>query len=204
MKLIVGTYRKNAYIERCLTSVDQHLKDVTSIVFVDDSGDPDNSAWLRQYGDVVEVGGKGYGPAMKLVCEAAEGQESMFLEEDFTFIKPVRLNDLSAILFDRPYLAQIALLRGPHFPIEHEHGGLLEALRAKNHNINLVHGVHEQTATFTCNPAVWRGSVFEAGWPQVKWSEDRKRDLLLRQGWRFGFVDGIAVAHDGERTGHGY
>ncbi|AXQ64476.1 galactosyl transferase [Gordonia phage Neville] len=204
MRLIVGTYRKKDYISRALASVDKHLAGVSDIVFVDDSGDSEHSAWLRQYGHVVEVGGQGYGKAMTAVCEAAQGQECMFLEEDFTFITDVRLSLMSEVLYNRPYLAQIALLRGPHFPIEHEHGGLIEALQHKGHKFVNYNGVIEHEATFTCNPSVWRGSVFASGWPTCKWSEDRKRDELLRQGYRFGYLPGIKVEHDGVRTGHGY
>ncbi|UDL15341.1 glycosyltransferase [Gordonia phage Kudefre] len=204
MRLIVGTYRKRAYIERALSSIDKHLKGITDIAFVDDSGDAEHSEWLRQYGHVVETGKRGYNAAMNAVCETAQGQEFMFWEEDFTMLEPVNLTHMSEILFHRPYLAQIALLRGPWFDVEHENGGLLEALVANGHKVELVDGVHEQTATFTCNPSVWRGSVSAAGWPAGRWSEERKRDELLRQGYRFGFMEGVKVDHDGERTGHDY
>lgn len=204
MKLIIGTYRQKAYISRALQSIDKNLTGHTETIFVDDSGNPQHSDWLRQYGEVIEVGGKGYGAAMTLVCEAAKGEDAMFFEEDFTLLEPVDLADMSGLLHDRPYLAQIALLRQPWFDVEHEHGGLLEALAAQGHDIHLVNGVWEQEATFTCNPAVWRGQVFAQGWPIRKWSEEAKRDQLLRDGWRFGFMEGVKVNHDGERTGSGY
>lgn len=206
MRLIVGTYRKRAHIENCLASVDQHLRDVTDIVFVDDSGDAEHRDWLAQYGKVEAVGREqsGYFSAMTRVCEVANGEPAMFLEEDFTFLTDVSLNEMNDILFHRPYLAQIALLRGPHFPIEHQHGGLIEALEAKGQVFKTVHGVIEQYATFTCNPAVWRGEVFAQGWPRGKWSEERKRDELLSRGYRFAWLPGIRVAHDGERSGFDY
>jgi hypothetical protein len=95
-------------------------------------------------------------------------------------------------------------LRGPHFPVEHENGGLIEALQHKGHQFTEVLGLIEQTATFTCNPAVWRGEVFAAGWPTGKWSEDLKGKALVRQGYRFAYLPGIRVAHAGERKGFGY
>jgi glycosyltransferase involved in cell wall biosynthesis len=204
VRLIVGTYRRRDHIDDCLESVHQHLHGVTDIVFVDDSGNPDHERWLTQHGKVISVGRRGYTAAMQHVCAAAQGQPAMFLEEDFTFLADVDLDELAQILHDRPYLAQVALLRGPHFDIEHEHGGLIEALQHKGHTFADVHGIIEQRATFTCNPAVWRGAVFAAGWPSVRWSEDRKRDLLLRQGYRFGYLPGIRVAHAGQRCGFGY
>lgn len=204
MHVIVGTYRKRLHVERALRSLDEKLSGVSGIHFVDDSGDPEHSEWLRQYGEVTETGAKGYGAAMRAVCSVGFGSEAMFWEEDFTLLEPVNLEEISELLFHRPHLAQVALLRGPHFPVEHEHGGVLEALRVKGHRIDDVGPLWEQTATFTCNPSVWRSSVFQSGWPNCRWSEDRKRDELVRAGYRFGFLKGIRVEHDGERSGHGY
>ena len=203
-RVLVGTYRKRLHIDACLASMDK-LKGVDDVVFIDDSGDPEHCQWLSQYGKVIDVGGKGYTVAMRHACEAAEGQECFWLEEDFTFLKHVNLAAMSEILYYRPYLAEISLLRGPHFPIEHHYGGVIEALKAKGHSFTEVHGVIEHTATFTMNPSLIRAEVFALGWPQHgRFTEEIKRDLLLRQGFRFGYLPGIAVAHDGIRSGHGY
>lgn len=206
MRLIVGTYRKRAFIETCLQSVDEHILGVDDIVFIDDSGDPEHREWLANYGTVIPVGPKqcGYTPAMKQVCAAADGQPCMFLEEDFTFRDDVYLDELAELLYHRPYLAQVALLRGPHFPIEHEHGGLIEALQAKGHQFTDVVGLIEHTACFTCNPAVWRGEVFAAGWPNGRWTEEIKGRDLVRQGYRFAYLPGIRIDHSGTREGFGY
>jgi hypothetical protein len=204
MRILVGTYRGRVHVPDALRSIDQYVKGVDDLVFIEDSGDPDNAAWMSQYGKVIEVGRKGYSEAMKAACKAAEGQEAMWFEEDFTVIEPVDLQDLSEALYHRPYLAQIALLRGPHFPIEHQHGGVIEALIAKRHQFVDVLGVIEHTATFTANPSVWRADVLSTGWPSGRLSEDQKRDLLLKQGYRFGYLPGIKVQHSGERKGFGY
>jgi hypothetical protein len=203
--VLIGTYRKRVHIEDCMRSMDQHLKGVSDVVFIDDSGDPDHGDWLADYGKVVQVGGCGYTAAMGKACEAAEGRECFWLEEDFTFLEDISLPMMSEILFHRPYLAQLALLRGPHFPIEHQHGGLIEALIAKGHQFNDVNGVIEQTATFTGNPSLWRGEVWAQGWPQRgRWTEEVKRDMLLPRGYRFGYLPRIRVEHHGERVGTGY
>jgi hypothetical protein len=141
---------------------------------------------------------------MKAACQAAEGREAFWFEEDFTVTEPVDLPAISEILYHRPYLAQIALLRGPHFPVEHRYGGVIEALVAQGHEFVDVRGVVEHTATFTGNPSVWRAEVFAAGWPNGRWSEDQERELLVRQGYRFGYLPGIKVCHGGERKGFGY
>lgn len=205
-RVLVGTYRKRQHIEDCLRSMDEHLKGVSDVVLVDDSGDDAHRQWLAQYGKVIEVGGEnmGYTKAMRVLSEAAEGKHAFILEEDFTFLEDVHLDELNEILWHRYYLAQIALLRGPHFPIEHQFGGVIEALKFKGHQFTEVYGVIEQYATFTMNPSLVRGEVWSAGWPTGRWSEERKRDQLVQLGYRFGYLPGIRVAHHGTREGRDY
>ncbi|MEU2002054.1 glycosyltransferase [Rhodococcus sp. NPDC019627] len=212
MKLIIGTYRKQAYINQALESIDQYVSGVSEIVFVDDSGDPEHQAWLSQFGRVVDTGRSGYNVAMKAVCAEAGSSQFCFWEEDFKAVVKFDLTELGEVLDQRPKLAQLALLRGPHFPIEHEHGGLIQALEAKGEKFELVaqpglrisRNIYLQTATFTCNPAVWQRGIAAQGWPDGQWSEDAKRDQLLAQGYKFGFVPGIKVHHEGVRSGYGY
>lgn len=204
VRVIVGTYRGQTHIPDALRSLDALVTGITDMVFIDDSGDPDNATWLAQYGKVIEVGRRGYNAAMKAACAAAEDQQAFWLEEDFTVTVQTSLDAMAEILYHRPYLAQITLLRGSHFPVEHKHGGLIEALQAKGHTFIEVNGVIEQTATFTGNPSVWRGEVFTLGWPTGRWSEELKRDHLLKLGYRFGFLPGIRVRHSGERSGFDY
>lgn len=204
MRVLIGTYRKRAHIDTCLGSLCRHVSGVDEVVFIDDSGDGEHAAYLATWGKVIEVGRKGYTAAMTMACRAAEGRECFWLEEDFTFLTDIDLNDLSEMLYHRPWLAQLVLLRGPHFPNELEAGGVIEACEARGEKFELVSDVIEHTAFFACNPSVWRGHVFATGWPQRQWSEDAKRDELLAMGYRFGMLPGITVAHHGERTGFGY
>jgi hypothetical protein len=52
---------------------------------------------------------------------------------------------------------------------------------------------------------VWRAHVTDLGWPQRGgWTEEVKRDELLKLGYRFGYLPGVRVSHTGERTGKGY
>lgn len=210
MLAIIGTYRGTRYVPRLLESINCHVSGITRLAFVDDSGEP--QPWLSAHGDVSQTLGAGYNAAMQEVCrlarELAPAKPFAFIEEDFTFSDDVDLEQLGAILMKRPHLAQIALLRGPHFPIEHAHGGLLEGLTARlgpeKVQLEFVDGIWEQRGTFTCNPSVWRPEVAQSGWPRGRWSEDRKRDELLAAGYRFGFLPGVKVTHDGIRSGHGY
>lgn len=202
--LLVGTYRKRQHIETCLRSADTHLHGISEIIFIDDSGDPNHATWLAQHGKVVETGARGYTAAMQHLCKAAEGRQCFVLEEDFTFLTDINIEQMAEILYHRPYLAQVALLRGPHFPVEHQHGGLIEALQAKGHTFHDVGGVIEHTATFTANPSLWRAHVFDLGWPTAQWSEEVKGRQLTQYGYRFGYLPGIRVQHHGTRDGHGY
>lgn len=208
MRIVIGTYRERAYIGRCLNSIAEHVSGVTEIVFVDDSGNPSHSRWLEQYGAVSQTHAAGYNEAMQEVCRVAGNEPFAFVEEDFTFTSPVDLNDMAATIDAHPDLAQLALLRGPHFPIEHEHGGVLEGLVARLGQpfVDLRREPYgwSQRGTFTGNPAVWRAGIAADGWPRGRWSEDKMRDRLLADGYRFGFLNGVRVAHDGVRSGKGY
>jgi hypothetical protein len=204
MRCLIGTYRKKLHIEAALHTLETRVTGITDLVFIDDSGDPDHSAWLSQYGKVIETGGKGYGTAMTALCAAAEHQQCLIWEEDFTALQPINLHEISELLYHRPYLAEIALLRGPHFPVEHEHGGLIEALIHKGHTFTEINGLLEHTACFTANPSVWRGEVFTQGWPTGRLSEEIKGHDLVHAGYRFAYLPGIRVEHHGERSGFDY
>lgn len=205
MLAIIGTYRKGAYVPDLLASMKEHVTGIDRIVFVDDSGDPENSEWLRRYGEVVETGAQGYGPAMRAICtEGAREPFAAVIEEDFTFTANVDFTELQNMLEARPHLAQIALLRQAWFPVEKRAGGVLQALRRKGHRFRDVDGLLEHTATFTCNPSVWPQHVFATGWPDVAWSEDAKRDELLAAGYRFAYLPSVRTNHAGVRSGKGY
>jgi hypothetical protein len=204
MRAIIGTYRLRNHIETALKSLDTKVIGITDLVFVDDSGSGENAAWLSQYGKVIETNRGGYNVAMKAACAAADNEEAFWFEEDFEVLARVDLSMMSEILYHRPYLAELALLRGPHFEIEHQHGGLIDALVAQGHVFRTVSGVIEQTATFTTNPAVIRADVWNTGWPDGNMSEDSKRDELLSRGYRFGFMPRIILRHNGIRSGYGY
>lgn len=201
--VLIGTYRRRDYIEQCLRSLDEQVSGVTSITFIDDSGDSAHARWLAQYGTVVDLPQVGYMKAYEALCANAHA-DSFVLEEDFTFLEPISLDELGQHLQDRPYLAQVALLRGPHYPPEHRWGGVIQALLARGFNFNLVDGLIEHTATFTCNPSMWRAEVFALGWPQTAFSENVKRHQLLAHGYRFAYLPGIRVAHHGINSGHSY
>ena len=201
-RVIVGTYRAKHYIEQCLRSIDERLIGVSDIVFVDDSGDDRHCDWLETYGKVHRLNQEGYVSAYSTICYASNLKSSFVMEEDFVITRTVDLDELQEILFNRPYLAQIALIRNAVYAPEREAGGLIEHLSQTNKFVN-VFGVLEHTAVFTCNPSLWRGDVFRS-WPQFQSSERIKRDELRASGYRFGFLPGERCFHSGERSGYGY
>ena len=246
MRVILGTYRGPELVFRALRSLQRSLRGWTSLTIVDDSG---NEEWAEVYRRVsgalfldtgnpdekwlnpipvrvVTTGGVGYALAMQAVTAEArrEGERFMFWEEDFTLLEPVDLADMGAWLDKHPGHAQVALLRGPHFPIEHRYGGLLAALvkRLGSERVDLKTLVpvsplgtlrphpatrilgYSQRGVFTCNPAVWEPVVAELGWPSGEHSEDAVTADLVSRGYRFGYLPDILVEHDGERSGYGY
>lgn len=207
MLLVFAGYRKDTYIHDAIASL-RGSAGVTRMVFVDDSGDPDFRASWR-YDDIelipVADGNAGYQTAMQTIKAVTAGEARFALwEEDFQACEPIDFNRMQEILDARPYLAQLALLRGPHFPVEHEHGGVIEARQAAGAEFETVDGVIEHTDHFTCNPSVWNTQAVREPWPTGKWSEDAFGRNLTKQGHKFGYMPGIRTEHVGVRSGHSY
>lgn len=214
MKVIIGSYRGPDYTQRALRSLGQFLHGWDELVIVDDSGNQDwidfhRGIHVQDMGQplVIDTLKQGYNAAMKAVCEFAGDEAFFFFEEDFILLEDVDLTHMKVLLEKSPHLAQIALLRDSHFPIEFEYGGLLPALDKRIPGSVLgarKDGLIEQTGCFTCNPSVWAPGIAAKGWPDGKWSEDLKRDELLAEGYNFAYLPGVKVKHDGPRIGKGY
>lgn len=203
MLCIIGGYR--GLYPRLLGSLLRHADGITRFAFVDDSGNPETVALLQKWGTVIPLNREGYGPAMQAVCELGAAQDSaIFMEEDFTLNRPVSFTGIRYDLNDHDDWAQIVLQRQPWFPIEVEHGGVVEACIAKGHTFEQAGGYLVHDAFFSMNPTVIRREVFATGWPQTKWSEDAKRDELKASGYRFAITRDIYCHHDGVRSGSGY
>ncbi len=221
MHVVIGGYRGVHLIERSLASFTRHVTGITRITVVDDSGAVEVQSAIARELDAFEVataiptslhaagrGNVGYTRAMQVVCSVMGGERAMLWEEDFVATDDIDLDALDRILDEHIDIAQIALLRGPWFPNERRAGGLLPALvdRLGEDFVDLREEPYgwSQRGTWTCNPAVWREGIALGGWPSGKWTEDKMRDRLLADGWRFGFIGGVKVKHDGVRSGTGY
>ena len=183
--IIVLTNGRRDCVSRTIPSALDHLAGVSSLTIVDDSGDPEYIAWLRDtFGGCIPTGGIGYWRAMQAVWQRArdllggDPTGSVFLlEDDFVFEQDIDLTDLNHVLGTQPHLTQIALLRQPWFANEIARGGLIEALEAQGQTFTEhTDGAHrwiEHRACFTGNPSLIPARTFARDWPSGAWSESR-------------------------------
>jgi hypothetical protein len=185
--LIVLTNGRRDCISRSVPSTIKHLPGVSDTWIVNDSPDPEYAAWLDnrfpsgEFGTVVHLKGEhGYWRAMRAVWAIARGSGAgafWLQEDDFVLHEDIDLNDLAGVLAGQRHLTQIALLRGPWWPNEHAHGGLIEGLEAQGQTFTeQTDGTHhwiEHRACFTGNPSLIPWRTFEHDWPEGAWSESR-------------------------------
>lgn len=196
--LIVLTNGRRDCISRTIPSARAYLTGIRSITIINDCPDPDYGQWLEDefIGDPLDClvahlpGPHGYWQAMRMVWSMARHQMSffdtdaaLFLEDDFIFNEDVDLACLDRVLDEQKHLTQIALLRQPWWPNEHEHGGLIPALEAQGQVFTeQTDGKHwwiEHRACFTGNPSLIPRRTFERDWPEGAWSESRFGRLLF-------------------------
>jgi hypothetical protein len=220
--IIVLTNGRWDCIAQTVPSMAKHLTGVGDMVIVDDSGDTAYREWLvTEFPDalVTAVGehAAGYWRAMRCVWRIARDSGApaiWFHEDDFVLLDDVDLTELAGILAERRHLTQIALLRGPWWPNEHEHGGLIPALEAQGQTFTEHNdGEHwwiEHRACFTANPTLIPWRTFEHDWPSGAWSESRfGRELFADPDARGAYwgrrSDPPRVEHIGhERVGRDY
>lgn len=209
-----------ACIIRSLPSALGSVAGIGSVTIVDDSGNPEYRAWLAEEfpgHTIVPVADEaaGYWRAMQTVWALAAGTSHVFfVEDDFTFNRPVDLAELAAVLDAYDHLTQIALLRQPWFHNEHNHGGLIEALEAQGQAFEQRTDGHrswiEHRACFTGNPSLIPARTLAQPWPEGAWSESRfGRQLFKNRAARGAYWgrrgDPPAVTHIGhERAGRDY
>lgn len=138
------------------------------------------------------------------------------LEEDFTFNQSFDLGAMCNLLDAHPDLAQVALRRGPHGPIEEAAGGFVE-MWPDSYTERVTYEGREQKpraylhhrVNFTTNPSVYRRSLIEGfEWPEAPRCEEAFSATLIAEGYSFAYwgarSDAPWVTHAGPRIGHGY
>jgi len=210
MQVVVLSNRGDAYVHDAIASLTEHVTGWDELTIVDDSGEENHRARMAvRYPDaqIVPVAPEpaGYRQAMATAFDVMAGRHALFWEEDFRALVPVDLDPIANRLDDDPWLAQIALLRGPWFGNEHLAGGVIEAREAQGAKFTRVDGLIRHVDHFTSNPSVLPRWVWGRGWPEGDWSESRFGRQLVADGFGFAYLDGgVMVDHVGVREGFGY
>lgn len=225
--LLVITDGRREYVAQTIPSAMANLQgSFTRAVVYDDSGDPDNEAWLAErFGhhgfEVIShpQGRQGFGGAIRaawawLRLNAPE-PFIFHLEDDFTFNRPVDVDAMAGVLTSHPYLAQMALRRQPWNDAERAAGGIIDQHPRDYAEVTVVDETRpltwlEHRRFFTTNPCLYRRElIVEHDWPDRSESEGHFTHHLLAHGFQFGYwggkASGEAVHHVGhQRTGVGY
>lgn len=212
--LVVLTHGRRDCIIKTIPSAEQNLKGlpIARRIISDDSGNVEYQAWLRvtfpDYDLVCH--GKPGGFAANVIrgrtAAIASGHPWVFwLEDDFTFNRPVDLNEMATALTDNPKIVQMALRRQAWFPVEVAAGGVVE--RFPDKYVDKENWL-EHRLFFTTNPhLVSREFLILNDWPKTNGSEAAFSRKVLTQGVS-GYwgkrTDEPWVNHFGERTGTGY
>ncbi len=221
--LAITTDGRKDCIEQTIPSLLQRVEGIDGprLIF-DDSGDVEYAGWLRETfapeGFTVSASPRRLGQdwaltrVWKYLAREARDPWVFFCEDDFLFERDVDLQELVAVLRDRPYLKQMALLRQPWFPGEVKAGGIVE--RDPDEYERVSDGEREwleHRLWFTLNPCLFRRELCRVSRPIGKrheWNFSRQlcEDPEARFGiWGNGSGSEPWVRHVGEeRRGHGY
>lgn len=191
------------------------------VVFTDD--DAGYVEWLTALlpgWEVVTTGPKaGYGPAMAAAWEwlrfrVGVDDHVFWLEDDFTFNRPVDLPLMAEVLVRNRNLAQLALRRQPWNEAERDAGGVVEQhpdWYEDRRDAGLDAEWLEHGAYWTDNPSLAAGWVFRTAWPAGRGSEGLYTFRLkddhphVRFGYWGARSSGEAVTHTGDvRVGAAY
>jgi len=198
--LLVITDGRGDYLERTVASAEEMLVGpIAERWMYDDSDDDEHREWLRgrfpQFRHFDAGPRQGFGGAIRaawarLLAES-DARFVFHLEADFTFNLPVDLTWMRDTLEDRPYLAQLALLRQPWNPAERAAGGIVQMHPDDYTQVVGSRGAAwlEHRRHFTTNPCMYRRALMETGWPAGGESEGRFGLGLFALGF-----DGVAGA----------
>jgi glycosyltransferase involved in cell wall biosynthesis len=210
--LVVITDGRRSCFEQTLTSIDDKFWAFDDRIMVDDSGDPEYGEWLEDefgyFGAIVHHPTRqGCSEAVRTGWGYATGFDYVWhAEDDFTYSEPVDLQRMMGILDENPYLAQLALKRPPHGPVEGAAGDLMAVQpdRWEDHE-----GFCDTDLIFTFNPCLIPRDVIAVALadPSPR-TEPNVTSSCLAKGYRFGYLgqttDPPRVHHIGERRMEGW
>ena len=188
----------------------------------DDSGDRHHAEALQRafpaYTVVTSGGRSGFGGAIRsawsILREQSAAPYVFHLEDDFTFLRPVDVNAMAALLAIRPELVQVALRRQPWNAAEIAAGGIVEQHPEDFADCSCPElGVEclAHRRFFTTNPGLYRRSLLlEHDWPtgpnsEGHFSAELFADPSARSAYLGSRTSGVWVCHTGtNRAGTGY
>jgi hypothetical protein len=217
---------RGEYLQQTLASFDAMVTGtVTRKVIHDDSGDPAYAAFLKtMHWDYEVIGGGdrlGYTGAVQRAWAYLDEPEEInrftfHLEDDFIFNEPIDLDEMSELLDEKWWLAQVSLRRDKWGT---EEVGFIEEGPGWYHDRSDVRFRWMETRRFyTMNPHLYKSRLRMLGWPDGDHGETNWSAEILRRGlpWQvapehvqFGVwghkADRPHITHIGyERKGFGY
>lgn len=171
--VIIGDGR-DGYLRQCVGSLGQLYGPISEQWMYDDTGDEAYRAKLAaRYPRWRHINGgprQGCAGAFQQVWQQVNQEtraDFVFLvEQDFRFVRPIQLSAMAGLLDDRPYLAEVALLRQPWNAEERRAGGIVEwhpdwytDMTDRQGRSWLEH------RSFTTNPCLFRRSLLDVPWP---------------------------------------
>jgi len=171
--VIIGDGR-DEYLTQCVDSLYQLQGDISERWMYDDSGDENYRQTLRERHPNwthINAGGRqgcagAFQSVWKQIAENTNAKFVFLIEQDFRFIRPIPFDSMMALLDERPYLAQVALLRQPWNSEEKRAGGIVEwhpewyvDMEDNTGRKWLEH------RNFTTNPCLFRRSLLDIPWP---------------------------------------
>lgn len=206
--VVILTAGRLDYLERTVESFRQNVTGMIDQVLVVNDSPSDHDAVTRICNrfKVVQPAlvSVGQAEAIRFTFEILRDSRSEYvfwLEEDFTFDRPIALHDLARLLECNPHIYQAQLLRQAWFKSEIAAGGIIERDFGEYEHLP---GRVEHCLWWTWNPSMFRrADIVGREYPTGKKHEwDFGRQLLREdRGRRFAFLgDGAPqVTHIGER-----
>lgn len=211
--VVIGNGRTH-YLKQAVDAALELLPTPTSLLMVDDSGDPETCEWLdAQYPKwriVHHPENRGMAAAVQtgfdLVCDA-DTDFAFWLEEDMLLTRTPPLQAAMDILDANTHIAQMCFRRATVWgnPIEEQCKDVLAALCAQSDTV-INHGTWtEYDYLFSLNPCLIPQDICQIDWDAG--NEAGMAAKLRDKGYRFGSwgVPSFSehwVTHIGEQRGH--
>jgi hypothetical protein len=183
MMMLVMTNGRKEYLEQSMKTWHRLKCKWDRILIHDDSGDDEYHKWLKStgYETYFTPEPSGFTKAMISAWSQISGDFVFHLEEDFLILEDIPVTQLAEVLFERPYLKQMALLRQPLARNHIRKGGIIKAHPERY--TPMTDGKYnwlEHRVNFTCNPCVYPTALTkEYPWVSTKGSEGGYGNLLF-------------------------